>query len=366
MSLPDPSFVDRDPAALTSEMVADYEAFTGRKLQPAQIERLIIDLLAYRESLVRVAIQEAAKQNLLAFAAFPMLDYLGELLGVVRLTEAPAIVTLAFTLSAPRTSVTSIPAGTRVRSGDGRVAFATSKMVEIAAGSLSVEVAASAETAGTAGNGYISGQITSILDPLPGVSAANTSVSYGGQAGETDDRLRARIQQAPESFSVAGPVGAYRWHAVSAHQSIIDAAVLSPRPGLVRVHILTDTGLPGSEMLDLVAEVVSDDKVRPLTDKVEVAAPVRVAYQLVATVTLYRTADPASTMAAVQAAAETYAAERRAGLGRDLVPSQFISALSVAGVYRVELAQPAWQELGPEEWADCTAISLTVAGPVDG
>jgi len=366
MSLPEPNFVDRDPAALTAEMVADYQAYTGRKLQPAQVERLIIDLIAYRESLIRVAIQEAAKQNLLAFAAFPMLDYLGELLGVERLAEAPAIVTLSFTLAEPRVSVTVIPAGTRVRTGDGRVVFVTDAAAEIPAGALSIEIGAKAETAGPAGNGYIPGQVSSLLDPLPGVTATNVSVTYGGRAGETDDRLRARIQQAPESFSVAGPVGAYRWHAVSAHQSIIDAAVLSPRPGLVRIHILTDTGLPGSEMLDLVAEVVSDDKVRPLTDKVEVAAPVRVGYQIAAQVTLYRNADPTSTMAAVQKAAETYAAERRAGLGRDLVPSQFISALSVAGVYRVELTTPAWRELGAEEWADCEGIAITLAGSADG
>jgi len=366
MSLPEPSFVDRDPAALTAEMVADYEAYTGRTLQPAQVERLIIDLIAYRESLIRVAIQEAAKQNLLAFASFPMLDYLGELLGVVRLVEAPAIVTLAFSLASPRASVTAIPAGTRVRSGDSRVTFATDKAVEIPAGALSIEVTATADITGTIGNGYIPGQIATVLDPLPGVTAANSSTSLGGRAGETDDRLRARIQQAPESFSVAGPAEAYRWRAISAHQSIIDAAVLSPRPGLVRVHVLTDNGLPGAEMLALVNEVLSDDKVRPLTDTVEVVAPVRIPYTLTAAVTLYRTADPISTMAAVQAAAAGYVEERRAGLGRDLVPSQFISALSVAGVYRVELASPAWQDLGPEEWADCTGITLTQAGSADG
>ena len=366
MTLPEPSFVDRDPVAIAAEMVADYEAYTNRKLQPAQVERVIIDLLAYRESLIRIAIQEAAKQNLLAFAAFPMLDYLGELLGVVRLDEAPAFVTLAFTLAAARPGVTIIPVGTRVRSGDGRAVFVTTVAAQIPAGRLSVEVVASGEIAGEIGNGYIPGQIADILDPLPGITATNVSMSFGGRAREVDDRLRMRIQQAPESFSVAGPVGAYRWHAVSAHQSIIDAAVLSPRPGLVRVHILTDAGLPGAELLDLVHTALSDDKIRPLTDTVEVAAPVRVPYQITATVTLYRTADPSSTMAAVRQAAEAYAAERRRGLGRDLVPSQFIAALSVAGVYRVELAAPAWRELGVAEWADCTAINVTLAGTADG
>lgn len=43
-------------------MIAKYEADTGKEtLYPAQAERLLIDLWAYREMLVRVAVQEAAK-----------------------------------------------------------------------------------------------------------------------------------------------------------------------------------------------------------------------------------------------------------------------------------------------------------------
>nr|BDD46279.1 baseplate protein [Pseudomonadaceae bacterium] len=367
MTLPEPDFVERDPAGLTAQMIADYETYTGRRLQPAQVERLIIDLIAYRESLVRVAIQEAAKQNLLAFARFPMIDYLGELLGVVRLPEASALTTIAFTLAAAQPGSVIIPAGTRVRSSDGRVTFATTAALEIVAGKLSGEMAALAQTPGEIGNGYVQGQIATLLDPVAHVaSAVNVSVSYGGRALEVDDRLRERIREAPERFSVAGPVGAYSWHAMSAHQSIIDAAVLSPRPGLVRVHVLTDEGLPTGELLDLVQAHVSDDKVRPLTDTVEVAPPVRVPFAIAGTITLFRDADPETTLTAVQEAAEAYAAERRRGLGRDLVESQAIAALSVTGVYRVELATPVWRELGPAEWADCTAINLTVGGVADG
>lgn len=86
-TLPIPQFVERDPAAIVAAMVADYEAKSGKTLYPAQVERLLIDMVAYRETLTRMAIQEAACQNLLAFANFPMLDYLGELVGVVRLPD---------------------------------------------------------------------------------------------------------------------------------------------------------------------------------------------------------------------------------------------------------------------------------------
>lgn len=74
-----------DPEAIAAELKAAYEAATGRTVYPGQAEQLLIDICAYRESLCRAAINEAARQNLVAFARAPMLDYLGELVGVSRL-----------------------------------------------------------------------------------------------------------------------------------------------------------------------------------------------------------------------------------------------------------------------------------------
>lgn len=84
MVLPMPSFVVRDTAAITAELIAQYESLTGKTLYPAQIERVLIDLIAYRESLLRVALQDAALQNLVRYARAPMLDHLGENVGTVR------------------------------------------------------------------------------------------------------------------------------------------------------------------------------------------------------------------------------------------------------------------------------------------
>ena len=70
-----------DPLAITDELVRAYEAATGKTVYPAQIERLFIDLIAYRETLVRGLINDVARQNLVAFARAPMLDLLGELVG---------------------------------------------------------------------------------------------------------------------------------------------------------------------------------------------------------------------------------------------------------------------------------------------
>ena len=57
--LPEPNFIDRDPDVIIQEWIQLYEEKSGKTLQPAQLERLIIDVGAYRESVLRNKIQEA-------------------------------------------------------------------------------------------------------------------------------------------------------------------------------------------------------------------------------------------------------------------------------------------------------------------
>ncbi len=368
MSLPEPNFIDRDPDAITSEIVARYELLSGKTLYPAQVERLLIDVIAYRETLVRIGIQEAAKQNLVAYARAPMLDYLGELVGVTRLPAQPARTTLRFTVETALATNLLIPAGTRVEGGDGAATFATDADATLLAGQLSVDAAATCEEPGTSGNGWQPGQISSLVDE-PGdveVATVNTSVTSAGYDEEDDDRLRERIKLAPEAFSTAGSRLAYVFHAKSAHQSIVDVAVLSPTAGTVKLYPLLTTGLPDATMLSLVEAKCSADRVRPLTDQVQSLAPTPVDYAIDAQLVLYTNVDTASVKSQAQTNAEAYKADRAAGLGRDVVPSQVIAALQVAGVYQVVLHAPALQQLAENEWAHCSGITLTVTGAANG
>ncbi|MFM5129474.1 baseplate J/gp47 family protein [Aeromonas veronii] len=64
---------------------------------------------------------------------------------------------------------------------------------------------------------------------------------------ESDDPLRMRCQMAYEGMATAGPINAYKFHALSASAEVADVAVDSPTPGTVRVTILspaTTTPLP--------------------------------------------------------------------------------------------------------------------------
>lgn len=58
------------------------------------------------------------------------------------------------------------------------------------------------------------------------------------QAGEADDRLRARAQASLAGLSVAGPAEAYRRLALAASPDAADAAVASPAAGAVTVTVL--------------------------------------------------------------------------------------------------------------------------------
>jgi phage-related baseplate assembly protein len=212
-------------------MVAAFQTAANRTLQPAQVERLLINLYAYRESLMRNAIQYAGQQNLLAFAAFPMLDYLGELLSVTRLPAQSASATLQFTLTTPLSISYTIPAGTPVGTSDGQFVFATLADLIIPAGTTVGTVLANATSPGLEADGYLTGQINVQLNPSALIEeVVNTTLSAGGTSPESDEHLRTRIQAAPNQFSVAGPEGSYRYFTLSTDPSIADAQIVSPAP----------------------------------------------------------------------------------------------------------------------------------------
>ncbi len=364
-SLPEPSFIDRDATAITQEMVSMYETMTGKTLQPAQPERLMVDVVAYREMMLRVAIQEAAKRNLVRYAPAPMLDYLGELVCVTRLAAQAASTTVRLSQETATAQDVIVPSGARFRAKDGQT-FSLNGAAVIPAGAQTVIGAAVAEVAGAGANGFLAGEIVSDDgDSWPaGVSGVSIGVSYGGADEEDDERLRSRILLGPEGFAVAGPEAAYRYHVLSAHQDLVDVGVMSSWPGLVGVYPLSKYGAPTGEMLDLVATAVNASGVRPLTDQVVVLPPSRVAFEIRASLTLSTWADAASTTTAVRQALTDYGDALRRRLGREVIPSKIVTLIGqVSGVYSVDLLAPTRAlTCKANQWADLAAVALTVAG----
>ncbi|MHC8349195.1 baseplate assembly protein [Pseudomonas sp. RT4P38] len=370
--LPKPEFIKIDPAALEAQLIARYEQKSGKTLYPAQIERLYIDQIAYAVSRLQMGIQNAGEQLLVRFARGPILDYLGELVATPRLLAQAARCTLRFSMPTAVTQPLLIPIGTRVSTQDAKLTFITDRDVVMAVGQTQVTVTATCLTAGELGNGWTVGQISALgSSPAVGLTASNATVTAQGVQDEDDDRYRERIILAPEAFSNAGSRAAYRYHTLAVHQSIIDVAVHGPDEGQPDGHValypLTTTGLPTEDLLQRIKNQVSGEKLRPLCDTVNALSPTEVGYQVKAHITFYAHADRSNAMAAAQAAAQAYAVERRAGLGRDLVPEQLTALLQVIGVYRADLELPAGlRELQRNEWANCSSIQLIDAGVAYG
>ena len=362
--LPEPNFIDRNPEQITREWIALYEQKTGKVLQPAQIERLLIDVCAYRETMLRVNIQETAKQNLLSYAPLDILRHIGEPLGVEQLLAGCACTMFRFSIKKALEFDFAIPSGTDVETKDGLFVFTTTVPVIMKAGTLSVDVRGICKTAGATANRYISGSINNLLSPLSQeVSVENITTSDGGVDDEDADSLRERIRQAPEKFSNAGSKGAYRYHTFSAHQSIIDAAILSPSPGVVRIYPLTDTGSPGDEVIAIVQEYLSDEKVRPLTDFVEVKSAERVGFSINAHLILYTFADAPSVMKTIEAKLAEYKTQLREKLGKSVITTQIIAILnSVYGVFRVDLKMPGDIIIQEHQWADLIDFEIVIGG----
>lgn len=264
----------------------------GKTLQPAQVERILIDVGAYRESLLRIKIQEAAKSNLLSYAPIEVLKHLGELVGVKKLEGTYAKTTFRFETTEIQTFDIQIPAKTEIETADGKYTFSTDEDCIIKAGTTSIDVTGTCTTAGVGANDYAENKINNLLTPLDYIdNAYNIKTSYNGADEESADSLRERIRLAPESFSNAGSKGAYRFHTLSAHQSVIDVEVLSSSAGVVDIYPLVTTGNPTDEMIKTISDYLSSDKVRPLTDKVVVHSPEKINFTINAILYLYLDAD---------------------------------------------------------------------------
>lgn len=364
--LPEPEFVLRDPDGVTRQMISQYEALTGKTLYPAQVERILVDVIAYRESLVREAIQDAAKLNLVRYSRRPVLDFLGENIGVQRLSAVKARTTLRFTFNPVPAIPTLLPKGIVVEGG--QVFFETVSAVTVPAGCQGLDVDADCTQAGIVGNGFVPGQLKNLASTLSGLSVEavmNVTVSAGGADEESDEQLKERIVLAPEQFSNAGSAGAYRFHARSAHPEIIDVAVVSSAPGVVNLYPLVKTGLPSAAVKSAVLAACSADRVRPLADQVNVLDPVIVDYTITAQLILFSTADAVLAKAEAQRAAEAYRDRMQITLGKDIVRDELIATLKVYGVYSVGLVGSDI-ELNDQSWPRCTGINITIAGTRKG
>lgn len=361
-------FVEIKPEQIIKEIVADYEAATGKTLYPGQAEYLILNSWAYRESLLLSKINDASNQNLLAFSRAPFLDLLGDLVGVKRSAAKSAVCSIKFTLINGHGPLV-IPAGLRLQSIDGNIIFTLDSDINVLETDVNVYGAATCTEEGAAGNNIPAGSLNAILDPQPYlVAAENINETAGGASVETDDALRERIRLAPSAFSTAGSEGAYIFHAKTANPGISEVSITSPNPGDVYVYPLMANGeLPNSNVLQQVRDALSPQTIRPLNDTVVVLSPSEVNYDINVELTLLTGSVPSENIEIVRNELIKYSNERKQKCGLDIVLSK-ITQLSkqFSNVYDVNIIEPTVNvQVAKNEVAKVGTITVTVGGYSD-
>lgn len=181
---------------------------------------------------------------------------------------------------------------------------------------------------------------------------------------ESNEDLRGRCQMAFEGLSVAGPRGAYIYHALSADGRVSDVSAESPAPCEVLVSVLSREGhgVASPELLAKVTAALSDDDIRPLGDRLTVQSVEVVEYAVEAVLYYYPGPESEPIRAAAEKSIQAYIGNQRR-IGRDIRRSALYAALHVEGVQRVELLHPAADiVLSKQQAGYCTGYELSLGG----
>ena len=216
--MPEISFIENMSLQETEELVrANYtrifKELTGQdaELGEADAKNLIIKSFSLVLYQVMQYVEAKGRAELLKTSTGDALDALAALFGITRQEARRATCIVRFTLSGQRSEPTAIPAGTRVKTQDGKY-FNTVEYGEIAAGETYTDVVVQAEEAGAESSGILAGEINILVDPIPYIaSVSNVDESTGGLDVEDDDSLTRRIYLAPSVYSCAGPRDAYAY-----------------------------------------------------------------------------------------------------------------------------------------------------------
>lgn len=178
---------------------------------------------------------------------------------------------------------------------------------------------------------------------------------------EEDADLRLRVQLAPQSFSTAGPEGAYRSLGRNADGRVLDVSATSPTEGEVRITVLSreGDGTAAPDLLEKVKAALRAEDKRPLTDYVTVQSATILQYEVLATLHLFPGPDATVVVTEARKRLATYV-EACHRLGSVVVRSGLDAALHVAGVKEVELHQPA-DHIRPDmtQAPYCTGMTVT-------
>lgn len=246
--------------------------------------------------------------------------------------EAEAEFTFAATMI-PKT----IPAGTAI-TADGQRIYLTVNDIEQTGYSQVTRVQIVAKVAGTAGNGLTAGTRMQLCAPDNSVTGiVITTAAKGGRDREGDEAYRERIQEYGLASVTTGPKRQYEQVARGVSTEVKDAKAVRTAPCTVCVYVIAEEGSDTEVLLGEIAEALSDETERPMTDLVTVALAEKLEYVLNVRCTI----DEGMAADTIEAVIDAYHVWQDESIGRAFNPDKLMAMLYQAGVTRVQ-----WEDGG--------------------
>ena len=229
-------FVSTDSSTVIANLVNAYQEITGRTLQPSDPDKLFLSWVADAIIKGNVRVNYVGNQNIPSRAEGVNLDALGEWIYSLARKEAQvSTCTMRFHIVSEQSTAITIPAGTRVTTSLQSLVWATTVDTLIPIGSTYVDVKAVCDTPGTAGNGYVVGQIDTLVDKdniMFFDYCENITETDGGTDRQDDETYFQAMRRVLDSFSTAGAEGAYIFWAKSVSDKITDVRAVRPRESI--------------------------------------------------------------------------------------------------------------------------------------
>ncbi len=280
------------------------------------------------------------RQNLVLEAEGENLDFIGSNYNTARSDSQPSTCILEFTFTDTLPVQNYIPKGTRVRTTDGALSFATDIDTICSVGTLTKQIEATAVTAGELGNEYGIGDVSNLEDNIPFVQeVSNTTVTEGGADEETDERYRKRIQLSYSNPSTAGAKNSVKFWSYTYNNDIIDCEVVGYEdgtgalPGEIWIYPLLKSGIPSASFLSSMQDYMRQEDIRPITATVLLKELDAVLKKANMTIYYRPNFDLDILKAGIDTAITNYVKYLKQQIGTDLKLSQLYSVvMQVAGV----------------------------------
>lgn len=324
-------YLTYDPEEIWREMIRNYVNAGGDPLYPGDEKEML--LRGVQADIVQVfaGVDNALRMQSLRYAVGDYLDILGEQRGCPRIKASAARATVTITTNATG-NIDVLEAGTAMTC-DGEIFYLLEEDFNMSGYVQTVTVPVVTDRAGSVGNGLLAGTQMQLLITNPAIDTIFVATdAAGGNEREDDDTYRERIREYNITSLTTGPEIQYEAVAKSVSSEILDANAMNDGAGRVGVYLILASDTGAAAILRQVAEALSADDVRPMTDYVTVYRAENVPYTLNVQ---YVCDNSSATSAAIAQAATEYQEWQDNTIGRAFNPDRLMASIYQAGASRV-------------------------------